>query len=84
MVEIDTSKTIYRKRRILEANMGTVPEYLGHVPLDFNVSHLATAFRKSVRNDLKTVSIWQGVSYYVPFNTVSSVLDVVAAFTPKR
>ena len=81
VIEVDTPATIDRKRCILETKMGALPDHLTFVPLDFSRDDLATAFREHVRDDLKTICVWQGVSYYLTSETVSSVLDAIVAFT---
>lgn len=75
--EIDTPATIQAKREVLESRLGGIPKDLHLLPMDFTTDKIDSAFQKGLRNNKKTICVWQGVSYYLPKKTVSTVLDFV-------
>jgi len=76
-VEVDRSQTILTKRKILKNHIGKLPKYLYLIPMDFNQDDLISVFQYGLRKDLRTICIWQGVSYYLRHDTVSSVLNFI-------
>jgi methyltransferase (TIGR00027 family) len=82
VIEVDTASTIERKSKILAERLGHLPKNLSLIPIDLNRSDIKAVFHDRLRNDLKTICIWQGVSYYLPSPTVSSVLDSLISAAP--
>jgi len=80
--EVDMPATVREKRAVLERRMGAIPTDLHLVPMDFRTESLDVMFGADLRNDLKTACVWQGVTYYLPERTVSSVLDFVRSALP--
>lgn len=72
--EVDLERTIAEKRRILEQRLGRIPPNLHLLPLDFNRRSLSELFENRLNGRSPAVCIWQGVSYYLPEETVLSVL----------
>jgi len=81
-IEVDMPATIREKRVVLERNLGAIPSDVHLVPIDFRTERLEALFGADLRNDLRTVCVWQGVTYYLPEGTVSSVLDFVGSALP--
>lgn len=75
--EVDLPKTIEDKQKYLIEKLGQIPQELILIPLDFNHDNLSNLFRYGFDRTLATVYIWQGVSYYLPKESVSQVLDFI-------
>lgn len=73
--EIDLPETIEHKKNCLIKQLGAIPESLSLMPLDFNHDSLDSIARYGFNNQIPTAYIWQGVSYYLPQESVSKVLD---------
>lgn len=75
--EVDLPKTIDDKRTCLVNKLGYIPEGLTLIPLDFNHDDLSSLVRYGFDPTRATVYVWQGVSYYLPKESVSQVLDFI-------
>ncbi|WP_297078669.1 SAM-dependent methyltransferase, partial [Thermoleptolyngbya sp. M55_K2018_002] len=75
--EVDLPKTIEDKQECLIEKLGRIPPGLILIPLDFNHDNLSSLFRYGFDQTLATAYIWQGVSYYLPKESVSQVLDFI-------
>ncbi|NJO39234.1 MAG: SAM-dependent methyltransferase [Cyanobacteria bacterium CRU_2_1] len=75
--EVDLPKTIDDKQKYLIEKLGHIPQRLTLIPLDFNHDDLSSLFRYGFDKTLATAYIWQGVSYYLPRESVSQVLDFI-------
>lgn len=75
--EVDLPKTIEDKQKYLIEKLGHIPPGLILVPLDFNYDNLSSLFRYGFDKTIATAYIWQGVSYYLPKESVSQVLDFI-------
>lgn len=76
--EVDHPGTQERKRRLLAAAKRPVPANIAFVPVDFNRTSLAAALAaQGFSRRLRTVFLWEGVSYYLPRPIVEDVLDFV-------
>lgn len=75
--EVDLPQTIDDKRQSLIARLGQLPEGLTLIPLDFNHDDLHNLTRYGFDPTLATAYVWQGVSYYLPRESVSQVLDFI-------
>lgn len=78
-LEVDLPKTIEDKRNCLIKKLGQIPQGLTLVPLDFNQEDLNIALSNIFDSTIPTVYVWQGVSYYLPHESVSSFLDFIKA-----
>ena len=77
--ELDHPGTQARKKQLLAARNAELPENLTLIGIDF----AKQSFRKLLpehgfRHDLKTLFLWEGVSYYLPLQAVDDVLTFVA------
>jgi methyltransferase (TIGR00027 family) len=75
--EIDLPKTIEDKRESLIRKLGVIPQGLSLIPLDFNQDNLSSLSAYGFDNAIPTAYIWQGVSYYLPKESVSNFLDFI-------
>jgi methyltransferase (TIGR00027 family) len=81
-VEVDRADTIAEKTKTLSKHLKSFPQNLVLIPLDFSNSNLSALFEKGLKRDVKTVCIWQGVSYYLPRNNVAAVIEFVKSQMP--
>ena len=75
--EVDLPDTIEAKRVVLEARLGSIPAGLSLIPLDLKHADWKGIFQGGFQAAIRTIYVWQGVSYYLPERTVSAVLDFV-------
>ena len=75
--EVDLSVTIDNKRRCLIKRLGHLPTYLTLIPLDFNRDNPYDISAYGFDKAIPSVYIWQGVSYYLPKDSVSRILDFI-------
>ena len=75
--EVDLPNTIEDKQKYLTDKLGHIPPGLMLIPLDFNHDNLSRLFDYGFNKTLPTAYIWQGVSYYLPKESVSQVLDFI-------
>lgn len=75
--EVDLPETIDDKQKYLVDKFGRTPEGLTLIPLDFNHDDLNNLANHGFDNAIATAYVWQGVSYYLPRNSVSQVLDFI-------
>lgn len=75
--EIDKPETIEDKHNCLIKKLGAIPLQLSLVPLDFNHDDLSRIAQYGFDNQIPTVYVWQGVSYYLPQESVSNFLDFI-------
>ena len=80
--EVDKAATIAEKRAIIEAHLGSLPARLSLIPLDLNREPLGRLFDRGLARKVPTLCVWQGVSYYLPKESVSAVLDFVRGELP--
>ena len=76
--EVDHPSTQERKISLLKQKLGTLPDHVTYVPIRFNSEDLienlsAAGYRKKV----KTVFIWEGVTYYLSLKAVDNTLQDV-------
>lgn len=77
--EVDLPKTILDKRNCLIEKLNSVPQGLSLVALDFNQDDFENVFQQGFEKGIPSVYIWQGVSYYLPKESISRVLDFIQA-----
>ena len=75
--EVDLPDTIEQKRSVLEARLGCIPAGLSLIPLDLRQADWKGIFQGGFQEAIPTIYVWQGVSYYLPERTVSTVLDFI-------
>lgn len=75
--EVDLPKTINDKQKYLVEKLGHIPEGLTLIPLDFNQNDLNILSNYGFDKQIATTYVWQGVSYYLPLDSVSQVLDFI-------
>lgn len=75
--EVDLPKTIEDKKKCLIERLGEIPECLSLIPIDFNQDDIYSIFNYGFDKNVPTTYIWQGVSYYLPKENVSKILDFV-------
>ncbi len=81
--ELDHPGTQARKLKLLMDVNAEIPTNVTYVGIDF----AKQSFRKLLprygyRNDVKTLFLWEGVSYYLPLQAVDDVLKFVAGCVP--
>lgn len=82
--EVDLPRTLDDKQKRLIEKLGHIPPGLTLVSLDFNQGNLNSLFRYGFDPTLATAYVWQGVSYYLPRESVSQVLDFIKSqMTPE-
>ena len=84
VIEIDFLSTINAKKEILKEKLGHVPERLSLIDVDLSENDLDVVIRSNVLANSKTIIIWQGVSYYLKKEDVSSVLHSIKTCTPSN
>jgi methyltransferase (TIGR00027 family) len=68
----------YKKKRVLEL-LGSLPSHVTYVPIDFTKEDLGTVLAKAgYDRALKTIFIWEGVTFYLPEEAVDATLRFVA------
>jgi methyltransferase (TIGR00027 family) len=76
--ELDVASTQQRKRKILDEAHVALPERLSFVPINFAKQTLEEALVKAgFQKGVKTLYIWEGVTYYLPAQAVDNTLDFV-------
>jgi len=76
--ELDEAATQTHKRAMLEAAQVAIPPGLTYVTIDFTTESLADKLAEAgYQEDLKTLFIWEGVTYYLPPSTVEETLEFV-------
>jgi methyltransferase (TIGR00027 family) len=78
LFELDVPSTQAHKRALLAAAGVSAPAGLTFVPIDFNRESLAEKLAGAgYAADKKALFIWEGVSYYLPAETVDEVLGFI-------
>jgi methyltransferase (TIGR00027 family) len=81
-IEVDRADMIAEKTKILSKHLQSLPRNLVFIPMDFSNCNLSALFDKGLKCDTKTVCIWQGVSYYLARDNVTSVIEFVKSQLP--
>jgi methyltransferase (TIGR00027 family) len=83
VLEVDDPDTQEFKKTGLSEHFGSLPDHVGFVPLDFEKHDLAASLAQAgFDRDLKTLVIWEGVTYYLEPRAVDQTLAFVAGHTP--
>jgi methyltransferase (TIGR00027 family) len=81
LYEVDQPLTLERKRTQLKERFGKLLQNHHYVPIDFNrESLLSTLQQAGLKNSVKTVFLWEGVTNYLTAEAVDSVLRYVSGF----
>jgi methyltransferase (TIGR00027 family) len=81
--ELDSPATQQHKRFLLEQAHIVIPGQLTFIPIDFTKDRMADRlFQAGYARDKKTLFIWEGVSYYLPPQTVDDTLSFVRLNSP--
>lgn len=81
--ELDNKATQQHKRSLLEQAHVPIPVKLTFVTINFNRDDMAAVLAKAgYASDKKTLFIWEGVSYYLPPETVYVTLNFVRRNSP--
>ncbi len=76
--ELDHPGTQGRKLRLLKQSAKRLPDNVTLIGIDFARQSFKTALAEhGFRTDVKTLFLWEGVSYYLPEAAVGEVLDFV-------
>ena len=83
LFEVDTPETQEIKKARLIEHYGSLPDHVTFVSLNFEKDDLADSLvRAGFDGSLKTLVIWEGVSYYLESEAVEKTLAFVAGHTP--
>lgn len=83
VLELDHPGTQARKKQLLKSSNASVPSNLTLIGIDFAKQSFCKLLPEhGFRHDLKTLFLWEGVSYYLPLEAVDDVLKFVAACAP--
>jgi len=81
--EVDFPGTQSFKKAQLAKFYGSLPEHVKYVPIDFNSQEIKDVLlEKGFDPNKKTFFIWEGVTYYLPEESVNAVLEFVAHNSP--
>ncbi len=81
--ELDHPGTQARKLNLLMAGNAEIPTNVTYVGIDFAKQSFRKLLpRHGFRSDVKTLFLWEGVSYYLPLQAVDDVLKFVAGCAP--
>jgi methyltransferase (TIGR00027 family) len=76
--EVDHPATQKLKIEKLKKLLGSMPGHVVHVPIDFNREKLdQSLFESGYNRNLKTLFIWEGVTYYLTAQAVDETLAFV-------
>lgn len=76
--EVDHPATQEAKKEVLTTVFGSLPDYVGYVPVDFNEQTLEQRlYEYGYKDDCKTLFIWEGVTTYLVPEAVDSTLAFV-------
>ncbi|MEX3646074.1 SAM-dependent methyltransferase [Mycolicibacterium porcinum] len=81
--EVDLPVNIERKRSVVRAALGAVPESVHLVPVDFEHDDLAAELtRCGHRREHRTFFIWEGVTQYLSADGVASTFEFLSSAAP--
>lgn len=77
--EMDLPATSARKQEMAKAVLTKIPASLTYVAIDFNTQSIVETLKKEgYQENLLTLFIWEGVSYYITEAAVKGTLEFVA------
>ncbi|RJS82029.1 class I SAM-dependent methyltransferase [Methanophagales archaeon] len=81
--EVDHPKVIKQKKAKMKKILGTLPDHVVYVPVDFEKQSLETELKKAGYNlNSKTLFIWEGVSQYISKEANDNTMKYVAQAAP--
>ncbi|WP_135453798.1 SAM-dependent methyltransferase [Mycobacterium sp. DL99] len=81
--EVDLPINIERKRSVVRGALGTVPDSVHLVPVDFERDDLAAELaRHGHRREHRTFFIWEGVTQYLSAESVAATFEFLRSATP--
>jgi methyltransferase (TIGR00027 family) len=81
--ELDTPATQTHKRSLLDQAQIATPAHVTFVPIDFTRQSMAEVLAAAgYASDRQTLFIWEGVTYYLPPDTVDDTLQFVRQHAP--
>jgi len=81
--EVDHPGTQARKIGILLRSVTDIPKNIRYIPVDFNRDSLSSALANNgFSRSQRTLFLWEGVSYYLPREVVTTVLRFVSDCSP--
>lgn len=76
--EIELPWMVTEKKRRVKAILGEIPDYVTYVPIDFNIQNIPDELAKAGYDpNLKTLFIWEGVTYYISAEAVEATLQFI-------
>ena len=77
--ELDITPTQDRKKKCLKKARIDIPQHVRFVPINFKEESLKDVLEKAGYEDqVKTLFLWEGVSYYLDAESVDATLDFVS------
>ncbi|HVO41198.1 MAG TPA: SAM-dependent methyltransferase [Aggregatilineales bacterium] len=81
--ELDSKVTQQHKRSLLDRAHVLVPEQVSFLPIDFRREAIAVVLSKAgYAPEKQTLFIWEGVTYYLPPETVDATLGFIRRNSP--
>lgn len=81
--EIELPWMVVEKKRRVKEVLGEVPDYVTFVPIDFNTQNIPDELtRAGYDPTLKTLFLWEGVTYYISGAAVNATLDFIREKSP--
>ena len=81
--ELDHMTTQKRKLEIIQRHMDGDTSSVRYIPIDFSEEDLADKlFAYGYDHQLKTLFIWEGVTYYICASAVDRTLDFISSHSP--
>jgi len=76
--EIELPWMVVEKKRRVKEILGKLPDYVTFVPIDFNTQNIPNELAKAGYDpSLKTLFIWEGVTYYISAEAVEATLQFI-------
>lgn len=76
--EVDLPATLEHKKQLITNILGSIPDYVAYVPIDFNTQTLEEVLKKAGYDEgKKTFYIMEGVTYYITEEGVNSTLKFI-------
>jgi methyltransferase (TIGR00027 family) len=76
--EVDHPATQSNKTRVVKKVFGKLPEHIAYVPVDFTGETLDKLLTFGFNPSLKTLFLWEGVTYYLNAKAVDAILTWIA------
>ncbi len=76
--EVDHPASQQVKLDKLKKLFGEIPDYVTYIPIDFSIEKIDKLMDCGYDRTLKTLFIWEGVTYYIPEKSVNDTLKFIA------